>query len=269
MFIYPEIDPVALALGSVKIHWYGLMYLMGFALFWGLGVLRARRADTPFNGEQVGDFLFYGALGVILGGRIGYALFYNWDVTSANPLSLLKVWEGGMSFHGGLLGVIAAMVWYARRVLKVSFWQVADFVAPLVPHGLMFGRLGNFINGELWGRSVDENYIFAVQHLGQWKHPSMLYEAFGEGLVLFLFLWFYSSKPRPMMAVSGLFLLGYGAARFSVEFVRLPDEHIGYLLGTDWLTMGHMLTTPMIAGGLLLMLWGYIKHPLKTAVKEK
>lgn len=262
MFVYPDINAVALDLGVVQVHWYGLMYLFGFALFWLLGSWRAKRADTVLNQEQVGDFLFYGALGVVIGGRIGYALFYNWEVTSSNPLTLLKVWEGGMSFHGGLLGVIVAMIWYARAVLKTSFWRLADFVAPLVPHGLLFGRIGNFINGELWGRPVEQSFAFAVQYEGVWRHPSMLYEAFGEGLLLFIVLWFYSAKPRPMMAVSGLFLAGYGAARFCVEFVRLPDAHIGYLLGTDWLTMGHVLTSPMILGGLALMIWGYIKHPV-------
>ncbi len=263
MFVYPEIDPVALSLGPLKVHWYGLMYLLGFILFQALGVWRARRADTPFKPEQVGDFLFYGAIGVILGGRIGYALFYNWPETLAHPLSLLRIWEGGMSFHGGLLGVIVAMIWYARRVLKVSFWQVADFVAPLVPLGLLLGRLGNFINGELWGKPVTADFIFAVKHAGQWKHPSMLYEAFAEGLLLFVILWLYSRKPRPMMAVSGLFLLVYGMARFAVEFVRLPDAHIGYLAG-GWLTMGHVLTLPMMIGGAALIIYGTVKHPVAS-----
>lgn len=257
MLKYPEINPVALALGPVEIHWYGLMYLIGFAAFWWLGVVRSRREDTPFNAEQVGDFLFYGALGVILGGRIGYVLFYNFSVFVSDPLSLLKVWEGGMSFHGGLLGVIAAMFWYARK-LEVSFWRVADFVAPMAPLGLLAGRIGNFINAELWGKVAAPDFPLAMLYQGQPRHPSMLYEAFLEGLLLFVLLWLYSRKPRPMMAVSGLFLLGYGLSRFAVEFVRLPDEHIGYLVG-DWLTMGHVLTLPMIVAGIGFMLWAYHK----------
>lgn len=263
MFVYPDINPVALALGPLKIHWYGLMYLCGFACFWALGSWRAKRPHAVMTQEQVGDFLFYGALGVLIGGRLGSAFFYNFSSTLENPISIIKVWDGGMSFHGGLIGVIVAMVWYARSVLKTSFWNLADFVAPLVPTGLMFGRIGNFINAELWGKPVTSNFLFAVQYQGEWRHPSMLYEAFGEGLLLFIVLWFYSAKPRPMMAVSGLFLLGYGIARFCVEFVRLPDRHIGYLADTDWLTMGHVLTTPMILGGLALMLWAYVKHPVK------
>lgn len=263
MFVYPEIDPVVFALGPLKVHWYGLMYLLGFACFWALGIWRAKRADSIVTQEQVGDFLFYGAMGVVLGGRIGYALFYNWEVTSSNPFSIFKIWDGGMSFHGGFLGVCLAGLWYARYVLKASYWRLFDFVVPLVPLGLMFGRIGNFINAELWGKQVDPSFMFAVQYDGEWRHPSMLYEAFGEGLLLFIVVWLYSAKPRPTMAISGLFICGYGLARFCVEFVRLPDAHIGYLAGTNWLTMGHVLTTPMMVGGLLMMIWAYTKNPVK------
>lgn len=260
MLTYPEIDPVAIALGPVSIHWYGIMYLLGFCCFWWLGGLRAQRADTVFKDrEQVSDFLFYGALGVVLGGRIGYMLFYNFEHLADNPFILLKLWEGGMSFHGGLLGVITAMIIYARSQ-KVHFFQVADFVAPLVPLGLMFGRIGNFINGELWGGVAAKDFPLAMLYQGEPRHPSMLYEAFGEGLLLFLLLWFYSRVPRPVGAISGLFLMGYGVARFIVEFVRLPDDHIGYL-ADGWLTMGHVLTLPMIVFGFGLMTWAYMRSP--------
>ncbi|EDY87299.1 prolipoprotein diacylglyceryl transferase [gamma proteobacterium HTCC5015] len=254
MLHYPEIDPVALSIGSLSIHWYGVMYLLGFAGFWWMGTRRARRSDTPLNAEQVGDFLFYGALGVILGGRIGYMLFYGWDVLADNPLNILRVWDGGMAFHGGLLGVIAAMWWYAKR-LGIRFFQLADFVAPMVPIGLLTGRIGNFINGELWGAPAPD-FPLAMVYEGVARHPSMLYEALLEGLLLLIVLMVYSRKPRPLMTVSGLFLLGYGAARFAVEFVRLPDAHIGYLAG-GWFTMGQLLTLPMLAYGAWLFVRGW------------
>ena len=254
MLHYPEIDPVALSIGSLSIHWYGVMYLLGFAGFWWMGTRRARRSDTPLNAEQVGDFLFYGALGVILGGRIGYMLFYGWDVLADNPLNILRVWDGGMAFHGGLLGVIAAMWWYAKR-LGIRFFQLADFVAPMVPIGLLTGRIGNFINGELWGAPAPD-FPLAMVYEGVARHPSMLYEALLEGLLLLIILLVYSRKPRPLMTVSGLFLLGYGAARFAVEFVRLPDAHIGYLAG-GWFTMGQLLTLPMLAYGAWLFVRGW------------
>lgn len=259
MLHYPDIDPVALSLGPLSIHWYGVMYLLGFAGFWWLGRLRARRADAPMSPDQVGDLLFYGALGVILGGRMGYMLFYGWDVLLENPLYLFRVWDGGMSFHGGLLGVIAGMWWHARQ-LGVGFFRVADFTAPMVPIGLLTGRIGNFINGELWGAPAPD-FPLAMVYEGIARHPSMLYEAALEGLLLLLVLMFYSRKPRPLMTVSGLFLIGYGAARFAVEFVRLPDEHIGYL-AWDWLTMGQLLSAPMIAYGLWLFVRGWQKREI-------
>lgn len=252
MLVYPQIDPVALSLGPLKIHWYGLMYLVGFLGGWWLGVLRARQPQSGWQAAEIGDLLFYVAIGVVLGGRLGYTFFYNLPAFLDDPLVLLRVWEGGMAFHGGLLGVLVALWLYARRSGR-HFFQVADFVAPLVPVGLFAGRIGNFINGELWGAPTSLPWGMVFPHVDALpRHPSMLYEAALEGLLLFLILWIYSRKPRPMMAVSGLFLLGYGLFRFLVEFVREPDAHIGYLAG-DWLTMGMLLSTPMIVLGALLL----------------
>jgi phosphatidylglycerol:prolipoprotein diacylglycerol transferase len=276
-YLLINFDPVAVSIGPLAIHWYGIMYLLAFLSFWLIGNRRA--AAQPWRGwnkEDVSDVLFYGMLGVVLGGRIGYMLFYGFDLLLQNPLSLFKVWDGGMSFHGGLLGVILAMGWFARRTRR-SFWQVADFVAPLVPLGLAFGRLGNFIGGELWGRLTDVPWamIFAkstgfganetaalheawqsgaLDHLA--RHPSQLYQAGLEGLALFLLLMWYSRRPRPAAAVSGLFLLGYGVFRLFVEFFRQPDEHIGFL-AMQWLTMGMLLSLPMIVAGIIIMRFAY------------
>lgn len=260
MIPYPNIDPVAVSLGPLKVHWYGLMYLLGFAGAWFLGRLRTRRPDSPVNEEQLGDLIFYCAIGVILGGRFGYVFFYNFDRFLSDPIWLLRVWEGGMSFHGGLLGVILAMVWYARK-LNRTFFQMADFVAPLVPVGLGAGRIGNFIGGELWGRASDVSWamVFPSDPLQIARHPSQLYQFALEGVALFTILWWYSAKPRPRMAVSGLFLACYGCFRFIVEFFREPDAHIGYI-AFDWLTMGQLLSTPMILIGVAMMAWGYQKY---------
>jgi len=249
MIPYPEIDPIALELGPLAIRWYGLMYLVGFVAAWWLGRRRAARPDSPVTAQQVDDLVFYGALGAILGGRMGYALFYGFDQVLRDPLSLLRVWEGGMSFHGGFLGVLAAMALYARRI-QSGFFRLTDFIAPLVPIGLGAGRIGNFINGELWGKPTTVPWGFVVD--GVTRHASQLYQATLEGLVLFVLLWAYSSRRRPPMAVSGLFLLGYGVFRFAVEFFRLPDAHLGYL-AFGWLTMGQVLSLPMILGGVLLL----------------
>jgi phosphatidylglycerol:prolipoprotein diacylglycerol transferase len=261
MLRYPDIDPVAVSFGPVAIHWYGLMYLIGFAAVWWLGRLRARRPDSGWNTDEIADLLFYGALGVILGGRIGYILFYNFGLFLDDPLMLLRVWQGGMSFHGGLLGVLVAMWLFGRKTGR-AFFQVTDFMAPFVPIGLGAGRIGNFINAELWGRPTDLPWgmVFPVDSLP--RHPSMLYEAFLEGLVLFVILWWFSSKPRPRRAVSGMFLLWYGVFRFAVEFVREPDAHIGYL-AMGWLTMGHLLSAPMILFGVLLLVLAYRKKEVK------
>ncbi|QIK37907.1 prolipoprotein diacylglyceryl transferase [Caldichromatium japonicum] len=270
MLVYPDIHPIALSLGPLKIHWYGLMYLIGFIAAWMLGRWRARRPDLGWTPEMVDDLIFYGVIGVVVGGRLGYMLFYGLDQLLANPINLLKVWEGGMSFHGGLLGVMVAAYLLARRY-RLGFFQVSDFLAPLVPPGLFAGRIGNFINGELWGHRTQVPWgvqlpcdRFAQQCLDQAPgttlspavHPSQLYEAVLEGMALFILLWLFARRPRPTMAISGLFLLAYGVFRVLVEFVRTPDAHIGYL-AFGWLTMGQVLSLPMIVGGLLLMALAY------------
>ncbi|MBE0469215.1 MAG: prolipoprotein diacylglyceryl transferase [Methyloprofundus sp.] len=252
MLTFPLIDPVALSLGPIKVHWYGLMYLIGIAGAWYLLSKRVNKPNSPIRGEALEDLIFYAAMGIILGGRFGYVLFYNFDNFLADPVMLFKVWQGGMSFHGGLLGVIVAM-WIFARKQKCTLLALTDFIAPVVPVGLFAGRIGNFINAELWGKPTDVYWAFVFPGGGPLpRHPSQLYEAALEGLVLFLILWFYSSKPRPVMAVSGLFALFYGLFRFIVEFYRVPDEHLGYL-ALDWLTMGQILSTPLIAIGIILL----------------
>jgi len=254
MLRYPDIDPIAVSLGPLDIYWYGVMYGVGFGLAWWLGRLRARRADTPVAAVQMDDILLFGAIGVIVGGRMGYALFYSEGQLLADPLSILRVWEGGMAFHGGLLGVILAMWLYAKRH-RIHPLALGDFIAPLIPPGLAAGRLGNFINGELWGAPTQLPWGMVFPPLGpEPRHPSQLYQLALEGIVLFVVVWWFSRKPRPAGAVTGLFLMGYGTARFLVEFVRLPDAHIGYLAG-DWLTMGQVLSAPMILAGAVLMIW--------------
>lgn len=256
MLTYPDISPVAVSLGPVAIHWYGLMYLIGFVGSWWLGTVRARKPESGWDSQEIGDLIFYGALGVILGGRIGYVIFYNFSLFVDNPLMLFKVWEGGMSFHGGLLGVLVAMWLYGGKTNR-SFFQVTDFIAPFVPVGLGAGRIGNFINGELWGKPTDLPWGMVFPFVDQQpRHPSMVYEALLEGLLLFLILWIFSSKRRPVGAVSAMFLLCYGLFRFGVEFVRQPDAHLGYL-ALDWVTMGHLLSAPMILFGILLLVLAY------------
>ena len=275
MLIYPNIDPVAISLGPLSIHWYGVMYLVGFAAGWWLGRLRAARPGSGWSERQIDDLLFYIVLGVVLGGRLGYSLFYGFDTLRSDPLSLLRIWEGGMSFHGGLLGVLFAMWWFGRQHAR-RFFELTDLIAPLVTVGLGAGRLGNFINGELWGApgsvpwamqvSCDRFYELCHDKLllppgsayTPPLHPTQLYEALLEGVLLFLILWLFSARARPRMAVSGLFLVFYGVFRFAVEFVRMPDAHIGYL-AFGWFTMGQLLTLPMLAGGLLLLLLAYRK----------
>ncbi|MEO8223199.1 MAG: prolipoprotein diacylglyceryl transferase [Gammaproteobacteria bacterium] len=263
MFLYPEFDPVALRIGPLAVRWYGITYLVGFAAAWYLARRRALRPGSPITVLQVDDLIFYAALGVILGGRIGYMLFYGFDQVVANPLNLFRIWEGGMSFHGGLIGVTLAMWLYSRRV-EQGFLAVMDFAAPLVPIGLGAGRIGNFINGELWGAPTSVPWAFIVN--GQARHPSQLYEAGLEGLTLFLILWVYSSRPRPASAVAAAFLVGYGVFRFAVEFVRLPDAHIGYL-AFGWLTMGQLLTLPMLLLGLVLLWLAYRREPQAAAAR--
>jgi len=278
MLSYPQLDPVALSLGPLKIHWYGLMYLVGFAAAWILGRYRASRPGSGWNVGMVDDGIFYTVIGTILGGRLGYMFFYGLDQLLADPLSVLRIWEGGMSFHGGLIGVSTAL-WFFSRRHGMGLLQVTDFAAPLVPPALFTGRIGNFINGELWGRLTDLPWGMRVpcERFGEycrgllpgteWSpplHASQLYEAALEGLALFLILWIFSAKPRPKMAMSGMFLLGYGVFRLLVELVRLPDTHIGYL-AFDWLTMGQVLTLPMVLGGLLLLVLAYRRTRRKGA----
>ena len=253
MLMHPNFDPVAIAIGPVKVHWYGLMYLIAFALGWWLGRLRARDAWRGWSRDDVGDMLFWVALGVVGGGRLGYMFFYDIDRLLASPLSVLAVWQGGMSFHGGLIGVLIAMWWFAR-VRGRRFFDVADFIAPLVPLGIAAGRMGNFINGRLWGTPSDLPWamVFHDPRAGDMtRHPSQLYEALLEGIVLFAVLWWFTRRPRPAMAASAVFLIGYGIARSLVEFVRVPDAHLGYL-AFGWVTMGQVLTLPMIGAGVVL-----------------
>jgi phosphatidylglycerol:prolipoprotein diacylglycerol transferase len=264
MLTYPHINPIAISIGPVfglgplKIHWYGIMYLIGFVAAWLLARYRARKPGSTWTALDIDDLIFYCAMGVILGGRIGWCIFYGHDVIAENWLNIFHIWDGGMSFHGGMLGVLAA-VWLFARIKKKHVADVLDFVAPLPGIGLMAGRLGNFINGELWGKPTTLPWGFRVMDPdGQMvvRHASQLYEATLEGLVLFLVLWWFTSKPRPRLAPTGLFLVLYGLARFTVEWVRLPDANIGYLAG-DWLTMGMLLTMPMILVGAITMAFAY------------
>lgn len=279
-----QIDPIALRLGPLQIHWYGIMYLLGFAAAWFLGRARIRAGRLPGVTEQgYGDLMFYAMLGVVLGGRIGYVLFYAFQDLLADPLMLFRIWEGGMSFHGGLLGVVVAVSLWARKQ-RLHVFDVVDFIAPLVPPGLGFGRLGNYIGGELWGKYTQAGWgvIFpraesgltgldAAQLQAQYasgalnalaRHPSQLYQAVLEGLVMFAVLWWYSRKPRPRYAVAGLFALMYGLFRFLVEFVRVPDAQIGEhgYLAFGWLTMGQVLSLPLILLGLF-WLWKSRRAP--------
>lgn len=259
MLLYPQIDPVAFSLGPVKVHWYGLMYLAAFAAAWALASLRSRRPDAPVTKAQVEDLIFWGAMGVVLGGRFGYVLFYNFDKFIADPLWLLRVWEGGMSFHGGLLGVVVAMSVYARKH-HIEYGRLLDFVAPLVPVGLGLGRLGNFINGELWGRAADVSWamIFPAdpQHLA--RHPSQLYQLALEGFVLFAIVWWYSARPRPTWSVGALFIFCYGVFRFITEFFREPDAQIGFA-AFGWMSRGQQLSLPMILIGAIVFIWAHRK----------
>ncbi|MFQ1787368.1 prolipoprotein diacylglyceryl transferase [Aeromonas veronii] len=266
-WVFSQIDPVAFSLGPLSVRWYGLMYLFGFAFaMW----LAGRRADAPNSGwtrNEVSDLLFYGFLGVILGGRVGYVLFYNFDLFLADPTYLFKIWTGGMSFHGGLIGVITAMIWFAHKT-KRHFFTVADFVAPLIPFGLGVGRIGNFLNGELWGRVTDVPWAIIFPEAGpEPRHPSQLYQFALEGVVLFIILNLFWRKNLPRGAISGMFLLFYGLFRFLVEFVRQPDSQLG--LYFQEISMGQILSTPMIIAGAL-MIWAAYKRPqlFGNAVKE-
>jgi phosphatidylglycerol:prolipoprotein diacylglycerol transferase len=253
---YPDIDPVAFALGPVKVHWYGLMYVVGFIGGWWLARRRADAPGSTWKPVDVDDLIFFAAIGVIAGGRLGWILFYGFDTVRADPLAILRIWQGGMSFHGGLAGVMIAIALFARRRGR-RIADVFDFMAPLPAIGLGAGRIGNFINGELWGKPTDLPWGMLVN--GQVLHPSQLYEAALEGLVLFLILWWFTSKPRPRLAPSGLFLALYAVFRIAVEFVRVPDADIGYL-ALGWLTMGQVLSLPVLVAGLAMLAWAYTRR---------
>jgi phosphatidylglycerol---prolipoprotein diacylglyceryl transferase len=259
MLRYPTINPIALKVGPLQIHWYGVMYLLGFAGGWMLARRRASRPESTWTAPEVDDWLFYAMLGVIVGGRIGYVLFYGMPLWRADWLYPLKIWEGGMAFHGGLLGVLAATAIFAWRNSR-RVWDVMDFAAPFAGIGLFFGRLGNFINSELWGKPTDLPWAMLAPDPNGGppvpRHPSQLYEATLEGLVLFSIVWIFSSRPRPRFAVSGLFAICYGTARILVEFVREPDVGIGYL-AFGWVTMGMVLSVPLLLAGIALMLIAY------------
>lgn len=258
MLIYPQINPIALQLGAIRIHWYGVMYVLGFGAAWILALYRAHKIQREyptlppnlmFSNEQISDFIFYAALGVILGGRIGYMLFYAFSDLIANPLQLFKIWQGGMSFHGGIIGVVISVWLFARKNGK-HFFDVMDFFVPFVPLGITLGRIGNFINAELWGRVTTMPWGIIYPNAGDLpRHPSQIYEALVEGLVLFVVLWFYSAKPKARGKVSGWFAIGYGCARIFCEFFRTPDAQLGYL-AFGWLTMGQLLSLPLILAGI-------------------
>jgi phosphatidylglycerol:prolipoprotein diacylglycerol transferase len=264
MLTYPAIDPVAVSLGPLKVHWYGLAYLAGLAFAWWLAHRRCRRPDSPLAASQVDDLIFYSALGVVLGGRIGYVLFYGGERLAEDPSWLLRVWEGGMSFHGGFLGVILANLLYARRQ-GIPFVALLDFVAVLTPLGLALGRLGNFIGQELWGRATDVPWamVFPRDPLQLPRHPSQLYQFALEGMLLFLVILWFSRRPRPRGAVAGVFAAGYALLRFFAEFFREPDAHIGFQ-AFGWMTRGQLLCLPMLAIGLYLI-WNAYGRRAATA----
>lgn len=269
MLIHPQIDPVALHLGPVSVHWYGVTYLVAFALFMALGRLRLQHpgfavpgAAKPWAYRDVEDILFLGVAGVVLGGRIGYCLFYKPAYYLSHPLEVFAVWQGGMSFHGGMLGVIVAMAWFAHSRGR-GFLEVADFVAPCVPTGLASGRVGNFINGELWGRLADPSLPWAMVFRGAGdlpRHPSQVYQFLMEGLLLFVLLWLYARKPRKSGQVAAAFVLGYGVFRFIAEFFREPDAHLLWLQQMTGLSMGQWLCVPMIVGGAALWWWTSVRQ---------
>jgi phosphatidylglycerol---prolipoprotein diacylglyceryl transferase len=277
MISYPAIDPIIFSVGKLAVRWYGLMYVIGFAAAWWLARRRAARPDSTWQPTDVDDLIFYSAIGVILGGRLGWILFYGGEQVLQDPLTIFRIWEGGMSFHGGLIGVVLAVLIFARQRER-RFPDVLDFLAPLPGIGIFAGRIGNFINGELWGKQTDAPWGFIVDPAPLYPvqaaeakrlcqrfdvdpcvlhvHASQLYEGVLEGLLLFAILWLFTRTQRPRLAPSGLFLIIYGVCRFAVEFVRVPDENRGYLL-FDWVTMGQLLSLPMIVVGAILMAWAY------------
>ena len=258
MLIYPDIDPVALQLGPIAVRWYGLMYLIGFSAAWFIARYRAEKSPRPWLNEDIDDLLFYTAIGVIVGGRFGYVFFYGFGHFLEDPLWLFRVWEGGMAFHGGLLGVLLAVLIYAKKS-KRHYFDITDFGAAMVPLGFAAGRLGNFIGGELWGRPAPEDLPWAMvfPHIDQIpRHPSQLYQFALEGVALFALMFWFSHKSRPRMAATGLALMAYGIFRSIAEFYRQPDAHLNFI-AFDWLTMGQLLSAPMIIVGLGLLVWAY------------
>lgn len=280
MISYPAIDPIIFSVGPLAVRWYGLMYVIGFAAAWWLARRRAARSDSTWQPADVDDLIFFAAIGVILGGRLGWIAFYGGEQVMEDPLTIIRIWEGGMSFHGGLIGVLVA-VWIFARQRQRLFADVLDFLAPLPGLGIFAGRVGNFINGELWGKPttapwgfiVDPAPLYPVQAAEATRlcqrfgvdpcvlhvHASQLYEGLLEGLLLFVVLWLFTRKQRPRLAPAGLFLVLYGVCRFAVEFVRVPDENRGYLL-FDWVTMGQVLSLPMIIVGAATLVWAYNRH---------
>jgi phosphatidylglycerol:prolipoprotein diacylglycerol transferase len=280
MIPYPAIDPIIFSVGPLAVRWYGLMYVIGFAAAWWLARRRAARPDSTWQPADVDDLIFFAAIGVILGGRLGWIAFYGSEQVVEDPLTIVRIWEGGMSFHGGLIGVIVAVLIFARQRQR-RFADVLDFLAPLPGLGIFAGRIGNFINGELWGKPttapwgfiVDPAPLYPVQAAEATNlckrfgidpcvlqvHASQLYEGLLEGLLLFIVLWLFTRRPRPRLAPSGLFLILYGLCRFAVEFVRVPDENRGYLL-FDWVTMGQLLSLPMVVVGAIVMAVAYQRH---------
>ena len=256
MLNYPHFNPVAFSIGPLKVHWYGIMYLIGFATAWTLAAYRAKKSNGEWSSQQITDLIFYAAIGVILGGRIGYMLFYDLPGLLASPLTIFKIWDGGMAFHGGMLGVALALWLYTYKIKK-SFFVVTDFIVPFVPIGLGAGRIGNFINGELWGRVTTAPWGMVFPNAGPLpRHPSELYEFLLEGVLLFIILWGYSLKPKPRMAISAMFLVCYGFFRFLVEFFRQPDPQLGFI-AFGWLTKGQLLSLPMIIIGAWLLWYAY------------
>lgn len=263
MLTYPQINPVALDLGVIQIHWYGLMYLIGIGGAWLIASRQLASFDASWSKDRLSDLVFWVAMGVIVGGRVGYVLFYDLPAYAANPLKVFQIWDGGMAFHGGLLGVLIC-TWLFARKTQTPFMKLMDFIAPLVPIGLGAGRIGNFINAELWGKATDVSWamIFPTDPAQLPRHPSQLYQAALEGVALFVILWIFTRKPRPTGSVMGLFGICYGIFRFIVEFVRVPDTQLGYL-AFNWLTMGQLLCLPMILAGAGLMVWAY-RHERKA-----
>jgi phosphatidylglycerol---prolipoprotein diacylglyceryl transferase len=269
MLKFPAIDPVAIQVGPLAVHWYGLAYLAGIALSWWLLASRAEHERTGWTREEVADLVFYAAIGAVLGGRIGYGLFYNFAAYQQAPWTLFAVWRGGMSFHGGIIGGVIGLWLFARRRQR-HFFHVADFVLPAVPIGLGLGRIANFINQELWGAptTLPWGVLFTDPAAGNLpRHPTQLYEAFFEGFVLFLILNWIRRRPLRIGTISAVFLMTYAVIRIGIEFVRQPDAHIGYLNG-EWLTMGHMLSLPMVLAGIAILIWGRVQTgnpPIKAS----